>query len=122
MKIYRAMDLIKNGIAISYLFFLVLSLFPPEPELVSWWFNYHVQYYAILVLPPLLLFCLLQFILGARLEARNQEKQPFPKKRRLALSAALSVPAFLVLLGVERLCRPLLDQVMFVVSQFLVGV
>lgn len=31
MTLYRIMDLVKNGIAISYLFFLVLSLFPPEP-------------------------------------------------------------------------------------------
>ena len=29
MTLYRIMDLVKNGIAISYLFFLVLSLYPP---------------------------------------------------------------------------------------------
>ena len=43
MTLYRIMDLVKNGIAISYLFFLVLSLFPPEPRLSSWWFNYHTM-------------------------------------------------------------------------------
>ena len=52
MTLYRIMDLVKNGIAISYLFFLVLSLFPPEPRLSSWWFNYHVQYYGILCAIP----------------------------------------------------------------------
>lgn len=64
MTLYRTMDLVKNGIAISYLFFLVLSLFPPEPRLSSWWFNYHVQYYGILCAIPCLVFCLLQFIEG----------------------------------------------------------
>ena len=56
MTLYRIMDLVKNGIAISYLFFLVLSLFPPEPRLSSWWFNYHVQYYGILCAIPCLVF------------------------------------------------------------------
>lgn len=74
MTLYRIMDLVKNGIAISYLFFLVLSLFPPEPRLSSWWFNYHVQYYGILCAIPCLVFCLLQFIVGARLEARGKRK------------------------------------------------
>ena len=91
MTLYRIMDLVKNGIAISYLFFLVLSLFPPEPRLSSWWFNYHVQYYGILCAIPCLVFCLLQFIVGARLEARGKEKVPFPRKKRFTLSAARTI-------------------------------
>ena len=113
------MDLVKNGIAISYLFFLVLSLFPPEPRLSSWWFNYHVQYYGILCAIPCLVFCLLQFIVGARLEARGKEKVPFPRKKRFTLSAATAVPVFLVLLGAERLFQAQLEQLMFYVSLFL---
>ena len=118
MTLYRIMDLVKNGIAISYLFFLVLSLFPPEPRLSSWWFNYHVQYYGILCAIPCLVFCLLQFIVGARLEARGKEKVPFPRKKRFTLSAATAVPVFLVLLGAERLFQAQLEQLMFYVSLF----
>ena len=119
MTLYRIMALVKNGIAISYLFFLVLSLFPPEPRLSSWWFNYHVQYYGILCAIPCLVFCLLQFIVGARLEARGKEKVPFPRKKRFTLSAATAVPVFLVLLGAERLFQAQLEQLMFYVSLFL---
>ena len=119
MRFYRAMDLIKNGIAISYLFFLVVSLFPSDPRFVSWWFGYHAQYYAILCGIPFLAFCLLQFIGGVRLEKRGEEKTPYPKKRRLLLSAATAVPAVPVLLGAERLFRSQLEQLMFYVSLFL---
>ena len=112
MTLYRIMDLVKNGIAISYLFFLVLSLFPPEPRLSSWWFNYHVQYYGILCAIPCLVFCLLQFIVGARLEARGKEKVPFPRKKRFTLSAATAVRG-------RTIIQAQLEQLMFYVSLFL---
>ncbi len=100
MTLYRIMDLVKNGIAISYLFFLVLSLFPPEPRLSSWWFNYHVQYYGILCAIPLPgLLSAAIYCRGTSGSAGEKEKVPFPRKKRFTLSAATAVPVFLVLLG-----------------------
>lgn len=116
MKFYRTMDLMKNGILISYLIFLVVSLFPSDPKFSGWWFGYHAQYYAVLCLLPFLAFCVLQFAAGQRLEKQGVEKAPLPKQQRWKLSAAVAVPAFLLLLVIAQLIPDQLEQMSYYVT------